>query len=177
MKAWGFYTSSATNSQQGFALLTVLLIVALVTIISANLFSSQQSQIQRSGFMLHQAQALSVQWGLEEWVKSGLKLDGENNKTDHLQELWAQPLPPVPFAEGEVGGFLQDGQARLNLNNVLAAKVTERQLWQKILNRYVALMASQQAVDLSSFADLVTDWVDADNEPSPLGRKVIVISF
>lgn len=159
--------------QNGFALLTVLLIVALVSIISANLFSSQQGQIQRSGFMLHQAQALSVQWGLEDWVKQGLKLDGENNKTDHLQELWAQPFPPVPFADGEVGGFLQDAQGRLNLNNVLANDESERKLWQNILNRYVSLVLAEsgESVQLNGFSDLLTDWVDSDNEPLEQGAE------
>lgn len=155
-------------SEKGFALLTVLMVVALVSIISAQMLYSQHSQIQRSGFMLHQAQALSVQWGLEDWVKQGLKLDGENSQTDHLQELWAQPLPPVPFADGEVGGVLTDAQSRLNLNNVLSSNESERKLWAAMINRYL----ERQKVNFSgSLSDLVTDWVDKDETPMSQGAE------
>lgn len=207
------------KGQSGFALLTVLMVVAIVSILTAQMFSSQHSQIERSGVMLHQAQALSVQWGLEDWVKSGLKLDIENNKTDHLQELWAQPLPPVSFEEGTVGGLMIDAQSKLNLNNVLVKDAAQKKLWQGIFNRYwqlggdrqawadnlAALMLQGVATGLQNpvgkngensedsaneqrgletvstsmqtvepwpgFAEVVTDWVDADNDPLPLGAE------
>lgn len=172
------------RQQHGFALLTVLLVVAVVSILSAQILSSQQNQIQRSGFMLHQAQVFSVQWGMEEWVKTGLKLDIENNATDHLQELWAQPLPPVEFAEGTISGGLLDAQSKLNLNNVLAAEADQKALWQAILNRYVALgggnalmtstvdnTVTRQPINWPEFASLVTDWVDEDSEVSESGAE------
>jgi|GEM_PF-1839672 len=219
MQAFSFRMGRVKKSQSGFALLTVLMVVAIVSILSAQMFSSQHSQIQRSGVMLHQAQALSVQWGLEDWVMSGLKLDIEDNKTDHLQELWAQPLPPVSFEEGTIGGLMIDAQSKLNLNNVLAEDATQKKLWQAILNRYwqlggdhqawsdnlAALMlqgvgtglpeeenedanantgveteamgvttmsARMQAMEAwPGFSEVVTDWVDADNEPLPLGAE------
>lgn len=219
-------TQPAVRSQAGFALLTVLLVVAVVSLLTAQMFSSQHSQIQRSSVMLHQAQVLSVQWGLEDWVKVGLKLDADNNEIDHLAEMWAQPLPPVSFEAGQVGGQLIDAQSKINLNNVLSAEQTERTLWQGILNRYwqqsgdmqawqqtqQSLMiqgletasvegsgisegsvssetsdsnqalqdsqnreegqnAAQAAVPWPGFAEVITDWVDADSEPLPLGAE------
>lgn len=225
-KTFSVLVRRGNKTQSGFALLTVLMVVAIVSILTAQMFSSQHSQIQRSGVMLHQAQALSVQWGLEDWVKSGLKLDIEDNKTDHLQELWAQPLPPVSFEEGTVGGLMIDAQSKLNLNNVLVEDATQRKLWQAVLNRYWQLGGDRQtwsdylaalmlqgvgtglqeseaknnnennedeqqegerqvaeaelatmSTDLQTltewpgFAEVVKDWVDADNDPLPLGAE------
>ncbi|MBN2648012.1 MAG: type II secretion system minor pseudopilin GspK [Thiotrichales bacterium] len=154
------------RSQQGFALITVILIAALVAILSAQLLSKQQAQIERSSYMLHQAQSLSVAWGLESWVKSGLRLDAQNNQIDHLNELWAQPLLPIPFEEGEISGVLLDAQASLNLNNLLVPNDSLQQLWQGVFNRY----AQQQSLTLN-LADLVRDWIDADSEPQPNGAE------
>lgn len=162
------------TKQRGFALITVLLVAALVAIISGQLLGQQNSQIQRSGYMLHQAQAMSVAWGLESWVKQGLELDGNNSKTDHLSEVWAQALPPIPFEEGEISGVLVDAQANLNVNNLLLpasnqveeGELSVGKLWSEVFNRY----AQQQQLNLP-LADLIGDWVDQDSEPRISGAE------
>lgn len=152
--------------QQGFALLTVLLIVALVATLSGQLIYQQHLTLSRSTNMLHQAQSLAVAWGLEGWVKQGLLLDAKNNQTDHLQELWAQPMLKVPFEGGEISGQLYDMQARLNLNNVQESDKAQRETWQAIINRWALLLGLQQAP-----AEVLTDWVDADDERLPNGAE------
>ncbi|BBP45054.1 type II secretion system protein K [Thiosulfatimonas sediminis] len=160
--------------QRGFALITVLLVAALVAIISSQLLGQQNAQIQRSGYMLHQAQALSVAWGLESWVKQGLKLDGQNNKTDHLNEVWAQALPPIAFEDGEISGVLLDAQANLNVNNLLLPVAnppqegtsSAEQLWQQVFDRY----AEQQGIN-QPLADVIGDWIDQDSEPRIRGAE------
>ncbi|CAN8140096.1 Type II secretion system protein K [uncultured Thiomicrorhabdus sp.] len=162
------------TKQRGFALITVLLVTALVAIISGQLLGQQNAQIQRSGYMLHQAQAMSVAWGLESWVKQGLKLDGENNKVDHLNEVWAQPLPPIPFEEGEISGILLDAQANLNVNNLLLplpeqeqeGEISSAKMWSAVFDRY----AQQQGFNVP-LADLIGDWVDQDSEPRLSGAE------
>ncbi|MBO1923134.1 MULTISPECIES: type II secretion system minor pseudopilin GspK [Thiomicrorhabdus] len=159
-------SSRQRQTQSGFALITVILVAALVAIISSELLSKQQAQIQRSGYMLHQTQALSVAWGLESWVKQGLALDGKNNKTDHLGELWAQPLPPIPFEDGEISGELLDAQAKLNVNALLSVDAKRKELWHAVFNRY----AQQQNLNLN-LADLIEDWIDRDSEPLAGGAE------
>ncbi|MEA3405620.1 MAG: type II secretion system minor pseudopilin GspK [Pseudomonadota bacterium] len=158
--------SKALPKQQGFALLTVLLIVALVATMSSQLIYQQHLNLKRSTNMLHQAQSLSVAWGLEGWIKYGLKLDAENNQVDHLQELWAQPLVSVPFEEGEISGQLYDLQGRINLNNVQADDKTQREVWQKLIDRWV-LNAGLE----TPLAEVLTDWVDSDEERLPGGAE------
>ena len=154
------------NPQGGFALLTVLLIVALVATMSSQLIYQQHLSIQRSAHMLHQAQSLSVAWGLEGWVKQGLKLDAQNNQIDHLQEQWSQPLVSVPFEGGEISGQLYDLQGRLNLNNVQVANKVQREIWQKIIDRWAVQVGLK-----APLSQVLTDWVDHDEERLPDGAE------
>jgi len=156
----------AHPKQRGFALLTVLLIVALVATLSSQLIYQQHLNLKRSTNMLHQAQSLSVAWGLEGWIKYGLKLDAENNQVDHLQELWAQPLVSVPFEDGEISGQLYDLQGRINLNNVQASEQDQREIWQKMIDRWAVNVGLE-----TPLAEVLTDWVDADEERLPGGAE------
>lgn len=154
------------ETQRGFALLTVLVIVALVATLASELIYRQGLAVQRSMNMLHQTQAAAVSWGLEAWVKQGLLLDAKANQTDHLLEQWAQPMMPVPFEGGEVSGQLFDQQGRLNLNNLQIEDATLRQKWQRIFERYLMLQGLEPTL-----AAVVTDWVDADNELTQNGAE------
>jgi len=155
-----------TKKQGGFALLTVLIIVVLVATMSSQLIYQQHLNISRSSNMLHQAQSLSVAWGLEGWVKQGLKLDAEDNQTDHLQEVWSQPLVSVPFEGGEISGQLYDLQGRINFNNVLVTDQNERETWQKVMDRWALQIGLENPL-----AEVLTDWVDADEERLPSGAE------
>lgn len=170
----------SSSPQAGFALLTVMIIVAVIAMIASQLVYQQQAGTQRSSFMLHQGQALSVNWGLETWVKKGLALDVQQNKVDHLQEQWATPLMAIPFEGGQISGRLFDAQSRLNLNNVMTGNETTQKHWQGVISRYATAFNRQQVsrtepVSLSSlpdgFADKVTDWVDVNDEPEMQGAE------
>jgi len=154
------------DKQQGFALITVLLVVALVTIIATQLIYQQSLTVQRTTNMLHQAQATSVAWGLESWIKKGLTLDAEQNKTDHLQELWAQPMFPIPFEGGEISGQLFDRQARINLNNLQETNKEKRKKWNELVRRFL----NKQELD-AALQEVITDWVDDDNNASIYGAE------
>ena len=159
----------APKTQQGFALLTVMLVVALVSMVSSQLLYDQQVHIQRSTFMIHQAHSISVAYGFEDWVKKGLMADAKNNATDHLNEQWAQPLAPIPFADGEVSGRLQDLQARLNVNNVLEKDSKIRIFWKKMVDRYLAIQLPEE--NFVGFSDVLQDWVDADDDTQDYGAE------
>lgn len=154
------------KTQQGFALITVLLVVALVTIIATQLIYQQSLTVQRSTNMLHQAQATSVAWGLEAWIKKGLKLDAEQSKIDHLQEQWALPMLPVPFEGGEISGQLFDMQARINLNNLQETNKDKRKRWNKVVKRFL----EKQEIE-PTLQEVITDWIDKDNNASIYGAE------
>lgn len=161
-----FVIAKTASSQRGFALMTVMLVVALVAIIATQLLYQQRLDVLRSQNMLNQAQSLAVANGLEVWVKKGLSLDGQLNQVDHLNEEWAQPMAPIPFAGGEIAGQLFDLQGRLNLNNLLEADEAKRLAWQKIIRRYFERLNISPELE-----SVVTDWVDSDNTVSQTGAE------
>ena len=152
--------------QHGFALLTVLLVVALVATIASSILYQQRLDIQRSAFMLNQSQAIAVASGIDLWVKKGLAFDASQNQIDHLAEAWAQPMLPMEFEGGDLGGQLLDMQGRFNLNNLSEADEAKRQAWQTVLER----MVNRQQMNVEWVPALV-DWLDEDNNPVPGGAE------
>lgn len=150
--------------QQGFALMTVLLVMALVSILIGTLIYQQGREIRQTTIMLNQAQAVAVAAGLEAWVKKGLSLDGRHSVIDHLNEQWAQPLPPVTFAGGQLSGQLMDAQARVNVNNLTLSGEPLR-YWRAVIERLM------KAASVSVAVDVLQDWVDADDVPQPEGAE------
>lgn len=164
---------TVTKQQKGFALLTVLLVVALVSMVTTELMYNQHVQIKRSGFMIHQSHSLSVAYGFESWVKKGLAADLKLNQIDHLKEQWAQKLPPIDFEGGLVSGELIDLHSRLNLNNVLEADEAKRKFWRKAIERFLnlSLQSDQVIRDFTGFADVLTDWVDTNDDVGDYGAE------
>ncbi len=155
-----------TLSMRGFALLTMLLVVALVSILLGGLIYQQGREVARTSVLLNQAQAMAVAGGLEAWVRKGLMLDAEQGKLDTLQEQWAQPLPPVPFAGGTVSGRLEDGQSKINLNNLGLATGTQQKYWREVITRIFQAQSVPEAL-----VDPLQDWVDKDETPLPQGAE------
>lgn len=88
------------RGQSGVALITVLLVVAVVTIVCAGLIIRQQLAIRSSANQLHVRQAWHYALGGERLAEAVLRRDlrqgGENTRepVDHLGEAWARPMTP-----------------------------------------------------------------------------------
>ncbi|MFY9179568.1 MAG: hypothetical protein WAO12_07310, partial [Venatoribacter sp.] len=85
--------------QQGLALITVLMIFAIVSVLALAIVERQANDTQRSATMLAMQQAKAYVMGAEDAVKTGLYLAWQQNKdTVHANEEWAQdrslPLQP-----------------------------------------------------------------------------------
>ncbi|WFE69026.1 type II secretion system minor pseudopilin GspK [Thiomicrospira sp. R3] len=152
--------------QRGFALLTVLIVVALVAVIASGIQYQQRLDIQRSAYMLNQSQAITVAAGVDAWVKKGLAFDASQNQVDHLGEVWAQPMFPMSFEGGDISGQLVDMQARFNLNNLIEADEQKQAQWREVLERILG----QQNLAMDWVAPLI-DWLDADNNPIAGGAE------
>lgn len=152
--------------QSGFALITVMLIVALVTIIASQLLYQQALNTQRSTNMLRMEQASSIVWGLENFIKEGLLLDAKQTQSDHLNEQWALPLVSKGFEGSDIRARLIDMQSMINLNNLQETDEDVRKTWQDIVKRYLNLMNLDP-----NLAEKITDWVDTDEELSPGGAE------
>lgn len=143
--------------QRGVALITAMIIMALATIIATDLAWDNALDVRRTTMLLYRDQAIQVALGAENWIASILRQDLEDGETDHLGEIWASDLPPLPIDGGDVFGVIEDLQGRFNINNLIDAdgKVHEESLaqFQRLLT----------ALELDPrFAGIAADWLDPD---------------
>lgn len=147
--------------QRGVALITVMLVVALVTIICAALLLRQQLAIRSTGNQLLVRQAQYYAEGGELLAKAMLRRDQGADQVDHLAEPWANPRLNFPLDEGgELRLRIEDLSGRFNLNSVAAGGEAADQALLRLRRLLQTLQLSP------AYADRLKDWVDGDQEPS-----------
>lgn len=144
--------------QQGVALITALLVVALATITAVAMTTRQQLDIRRTANVLNGEQAYLYALGAESWVKRILLRDAKHNRIDSFKDMWAMPLPPLPISGGTVQGQVEDLQGRFNLNNLVekGQASSEDMIFFERLLRVLELPPQ--------LAQVVVDWIDNDLE-------------
>ncbi len=149
------------SSQQGIALLTILVMVALATVLAATIAKRQTNTTENTGYLMRQNQSLLYAKSAEAFFSELLIQDSESaNNIDHLQENWAKPMPAFPVEDGYVSGRLLDESGKFNLNNLVKPDGTQvdesaRRWFEKLLQR-VGLPAE--------LSQAVIDWQDVDDE-------------
>ena len=148
------------SSQRGIALLTILVMVALATILAATVAKRQTNTYENTGYLMRQDQSLLYAKSAEAFFSELLIQDSDNGgNIDHLQENWAKPMPAFPVEDGFISGRLLDESGKFNLNNLLKADGSvddsARRWFEKLLQR-VGLPAE--------LSQAVIDWQDADDE-------------
>lgn len=157
------------KQQRGIALLTILMMVALATIVAAGIAKQQANTSENTAYVMRQNQSMLYAKSAEAFFAELLVNDAENaGQVDHLQENWAQPMPAFPVEGGTVAGVLQDESGKFNLNSLVSEEgvVNDKaKLWfEKILQR-VGLPAE--------LSQAVIDWQDEDDETSgPMGAEL-----
>ncbi|MEM1175618.1 MAG: type II secretion system minor pseudopilin GspK [Pseudomonadota bacterium] len=149
------------RQQQGVALITAMLIFALVTSVTLGLAFDSTIDARRSMVLITRDQAAQVALGAESWIASILRDDLSGSETDHLGEIWATELPGLPIEGGEVFGGIEDLQGRFNVNNLVDDNgvIDEESVdqFRRLLN----------ALGLDPrYAGITADWLDRDIEPS-----------
>ena len=148
------------SSQRGIALLTILVMVALATILAATIAKRQTNTAENTGYLMRQDQSLLYAKSAEAFFSELLIQDSDNGgNIDHLQENWAKPMPAFPVEDGFISGRLLDESGKFNLNNLLKADGSvddsAKRWFEKLLQR-VGLPAE--------LSQAVIDWQDADDE-------------
>lgn len=106
------------RNQSGLALISVLLIFAIVAVLATAMIDRQSLDIKRSANLQALQQARAYTSGIEYAVRSGLQLDFEAGKeVDHLLEEWAKPHT-YPLEPGVAEIQIFDAQSRFNLNSL-----------------------------------------------------------
>jgi general secretion pathway protein K len=150
---------------RGVALITVLLVVAIATILAVGMVRSQHMALERAGGLFSQDQAMLYTQGAEDFARELLRQDYDDDKhgnhmVDHPGEAWAQPFPPFPVDGGVVNARITDLQGRFNVNRLWHDNAPDPEaaaIFQRLLRN----------LDLpQTLVPALTDWLDADGDPS-----------
>ncbi len=148
------------SNQRGVAVLMAMLVVTLGTIIAVNLMWISSLDQRRTGAALAADQALLYLQGAEAWVGDILRQDQiESGESDHLGEIWAVELAPLPVEGGLISGRIEDLQGRFNLNNLITPEGEVDQIAKRQLERLLETLQLDPAL-----ATVVVDWLDSDTE-------------
>lgn len=152
--------------QRGVALVTVLLVVAIVTAISAGLIARQQLAIRGIGNQLVSQQAKQYALGGEALglavLARDLKEPGSDplKPVDHPLEAWAKPLPAFPIEQGEIAVRIEDLAGRFNVNSL----VQDDKVNKLAVERFRRLLLRLEIQ--TPYAERLVDWLDKDQEPT-----------
>lgn len=153
--------------QQGLALITTLLVVAVVATVAAYLSLGQQVWLRQAQNLSDVAQLEAIERGALDAGVVKLMQEARQNQVDHLREEWNQPwgLDPQTIGGAIVVGRASDAQARFNINNLLRdgrPSPGDIAVFKRLL----------QARQLDpNLAEAVLDWMDGDGDVRPGGAE------
>lgn len=152
--------------ESGVALITVLLIVALGTILSTAAFRQIALDVRRSSNLSGAEQGYQYALGLEGWAMAALAEDWRlSGNTDSRIEPWSRPLPVIQVDGGQLTGVMDDLDGRFNLNNLfIGGKRQEEQI--RIFRRLLTVLGLNP-----DLAEVAIDWIDLDSYPGRGGAE------
>lgn len=157
------------RGQRGVALMLVLGLIVIVGLFMVSISYRHGLSVSRSQAALRQDQTLLLALSAESWARQMLRDDASENRTDSWEDLWAQPIPPLPVEGGILTGCLRDLEGRFNLNN-LSVYTAERwdqetaSLFASDLDTFLNLLALLELDSSELRAALLIDWMDTDQE-------------
>ena len=145
---------------RGIALITVMLIVAVVATLATQLSIAQAVWLRQAQNLADMSQAEAVTEGALNFSLAILDLDKKPN-TDDLTEDWA--LPQVaPVGGGAIAGRIVDAQSRFNLNNLVGGAANDTAIFDSLL----------RSADLDlGLKDTLLDWIDPDSNARSGGAE------
>ena len=144
--------SSSPRRQSGLALLMAMLIVIIATTIAVSIVHEEKFTIRKTAHVHLMDRAALYAFGLEDWAQIYLREDSEDSDIDSLDENWATGIPGLPIEGGYLTGYLEDEQARFNINTLVGSEIA--------LTRFKRLCDNLDVDD--SFIPALMDWIDAD---------------
>lgn len=154
------------DRQSGAAVITAMLLVAIVAASASNLLVSMDAWIEHTELARDKAQATELGRNAITYARLLLATDARNSASDTLLEDWARELPPLRHEGAEIKGRIADLQGRFNLNNLRhASGVIDEQAYDAYLRLLTVLGLSPE------LADTLADWLDADDSRRAHGAE------
>ena len=127
-----FPARAARQRQRGAALLTAMIIVALIATLATTMVWQQWRAVQVEAAERARTQSAWILSGALDWARLILREDARAGGTDHLGEPWAVPLAEARLStflaadksntedapDAFLSGSITDAQARYNLTNL-----------------------------------------------------------
>ncbi len=154
-----------SGRQRGVVLITAILMVALIAGIASSLGLGQQVWLRQTENLNERALADSLRHSALGWIGILLARDAKDNQIDHLGELWAKQLPPLPTEGGMIAVSIRDAQGLFNLNNLVrngAPSGADIAVFRKLLQA--------QGLD-PALSEAVLDWIDPDSDKRQGGAE------
>lgn len=104
------------KNQSGVALIVVLLLLAIMVTIAAQMSERLFIQFHRAENQLNHQQAYWYSIGVEALAKAGIEEAYKDGDTINLSQMWATEETTYPLDYGEAFGGVKDKQACFNLN-------------------------------------------------------------
>jgi general secretion pathway protein K len=154
------------QNQQGVALITALLVLALAGMLAYAMIEDSARMIARLGASEQAAQASALADGLYDYALIALqKEQQEGGGSDTLDDPWAAALPIFPIPGGTLGGKLEDLNGRINLN-ALARTGAGKASTQLRLERLLSALKLDPGL-----AQRISDAIDPDNDSQGAGGE------
>lgn len=147
--------------ERGVALITAILVVAVVATVAAYMSLGQQVWLRQTQNFNDITQAEAVSVGAVNLAAVLLAQDTRAD-ADYLEEPWAQALPTFPVEGGAVTATVSDAQGRFNMNNLAQPTPRDTALFRQLLSR---VKLDPNAIDA------VMDWIDSDTTPRAAGAE------
>lgn len=155
-----------SRSQQGVALVAILVVVAIGSVLAVSMIREQQAAIEATRGFLTRGQAMQYALGGEEIGRQILHQDlVDSGGVDHLLEPWANPELSFEYEEGEVLVSITDLQGLINVNGL-----SQENPAQNVARQWMFLMLDSFGID-TGFVDRILDWMDADTSARAAGAE------
>ena len=153
------------RAQRGIALVTAVMIVAIVAAVAAKIAFAHQIWFRQMENVADRGATDLLRRGALHWASVALLEDASQNSVDHLGEPWAMGLPTLPVDGGAIKVSIEDAEGRFNLNNLVQNNAKSQQDYD-VFSRLLQNLKLDPLL-----ANAVVDWIDADSVPSPGGAE------
>ncbi|MBS7458928.1 type II secretion system minor pseudopilin GspK [Coralloluteibacterium stylophorae] len=160
--------------QRGAALLTVLLLVAVMTVVAMGILDDVRFGLRRSANARALAQAQWYALGAETLARAQLARMAERDPgRTTLAGGWNGRPFVFPIEGGAIAATLRDGTACFNLNSAVEGGGAFFRRSEAGVAQFLALLAALDVPqrEAAHVADSLVDWIDTDASREPLGAE------
>ncbi len=159
--------------QRGVALLVVMLILAIMMVVAANISSRFQLELMRTGNLVTLSQGKWYAMAAEELVSKILRQDLKDSPDRvHLAQYWASQGQIFPVEGGTIKGVIRDAQGCFNLNAInYGTQSPEGESYVAGVFKQLLINLKVEAFEAEQITAALRDWIDENDELGSQGAE------